>query len=227
MLIQTWIDVTTNALQSLWENFILFIPSFIGAFIVLLIGWIIAVGLDKLVQKIIGILKIDSLLAKMGLDKFLEKANLKLNSGKFLGFITKWFIIIAFLMAAADILRLDSVTFFLQSILAYVPNIVAAILILLITVWAAEILQRIVQAGVAATTEVKKTGMLGLVTRWVVLVFGLLAALNQLGIAPMLIQSVITGLIAMLAVAGGLSFGLGGKEHASELIGKIKRELSE
>lgn len=227
MLIQTWIDVTTNALQSLWENFILFIPSLIGAIIVLLIGWIIAVGLDKLVHKIIGILKIDSLLARMGLDKFLEKANLKLNSGKFLGFITKWFVIIAFLMAAADILSLDSVTFFLKSILAYVPNIVAAILILLITVWAAEILQKIVQAGIAATTEVKKIGMLGLVTRWVVLVFGLLAALNQLGIAPMLIQSVITGLIAMLAVAGGLSFGLGGKEHASELIGKIKRELSE
>jgi len=109
-------------------------------------------------------------------------------------------------------------------VLAYVPNIIAAVIILLITVWAADFLERLVKVSVMATTEVK-SGLMGVVTRWTVLIFGLLAALNQLGIAPMFIQSLITGIIAMLAIAGGLAFGLGGKEHASELISKVKREL--
>lgn len=225
MLFQGWVDVTTSALQSLWENFILFVPNLLGAVIVLLVGWIFAVGLDKLVIKIIDILKVDMLLEKLGVGKLVSKAGLKLSSGKFLGFIAKWFIIFGCLMAASDILGLASVGFFLKGILLYVPNIVAAMIILLVTVWLADFLQRLVQASVMSATNVKKVGLLGLVTRWTVLIFGLLAALNQLGIAPMLIQSLITGLIAMLAIAGGLAFGLGSKEHASELIGKIKREL--
>ena len=227
MLFQSWIDVTTSALQSLWENFILFIPNLLGAIVVLVVGWIIAVGLDKLVSKIIDILKIDLLLEKLGVGKLVNKAGMKLNTGKFLGFITKWFIILAFLMAASDILSLTAVTSFLQGILSYLPSIVAAILILLITIWAADFLSRVVQVSVAATTDMKKVGLLSLVTRWTVLIFGLVAALLQLGIASALIQSVVTGLIAMLAIAGGLALGLGGKEHASEFIGKVKRELME
>lgn len=227
MLFQSWVDITTSALQSLWENFIFFIPNLLGAVIVLIVGWIIAVGLDKLAAKIIDILKIDVLLEKLGVGKLISKAGLKLNFGKFLGFIAKWFVILGCLMAASDILGLASIGYFLRGILLYVPNIVAAVVILLITVWLANFLQGLVQASVAATTSVKKVGILGLVTRWTVLIFGLLAVLNQLGIAPMLIQSLVTGLIAMLALAGGLAFGLGGKEHASELVGKIKRELSE
>ena len=224
MLFQSWIDVTTGALQAVLEGFILFIPSLVGAFVILIVGWLVAIALDKIVSKIINLLKVDVLLEKLGVGKLMSKAGTKLNAGKFLGFITKWFIILVVLMAAANVLKLDSVNFFLQAVLAYVPNIIAAVIILLITVWAADFLERLVKVSVMATTEIK-SGLMSVVTRWTVLIFGLLAALNQLGIAPMFIQSLITGIIAMLAIAGGLAFGLGGKEHASELISKVKRDL--
>lgn len=224
MLFESWIDVTAGALQALWEGFILFIPSLVGAVVILIIGWLVAIAFDKIISKVIDIIKIDMLLDKLGVGKLVSKAGLKLNTGKFLGFVAKWFVIVVVLMAAADVLGLGAINFFLQAVLAYLPNIVAAVVILLITVWAADFLEKLVKAGVAATTEVK-SGLMGVVTRWTVLIFGLLAALNQLGIAPMFIQSLITGIIAMLAIAGGLAFGLGGKDHASELISKIKRDL--
>lgn len=227
MLFQTWIDVTVGALQSLWEGFILFIPNIIGAIVILLVGWIIAVGLDKLVSRIIDVLKIDLLLEKFGVDKILQKGGVKLNSGKFFGFIIKWFIILAFLTAAVNTLNLTSVNIFLMSVLNYIPSLIAAILILLVTVWLADFLQKLVQTSIAAMTDVKKVGMIGMVTKWTVLVFGFLAALTQLGIAQMLIQTVITGLIAMLAIAGGLALGLGGKDAAADMIREVKRELSE
>lgn len=227
MLIQSWIDVTTIALQDLWQSFIYSLPNIFGAFIILIVGWIVALGLEGLTVRIINFLKINRLLEKFGVDKLLNRAELKLDFGRFCGFIVKWFIILAFLMAAADILKLAAVTDFLRGILFYLPNIVATVFILLITVWAADFLPRLAKASVAAVTSVKQVGIISLAIRWAVLVFGILAAIDQLGVAPMIVQSLVTGLIAMLAIAGGLAFGLGGKDAAASLINEVKKELAE
>ncbi len=90
----------------------------------------------------------------------------------------------------------------------------------------AGVLRKIVQASVAAS-NVRASAFLGALTYWALVIFGLFAALIQLGIAPVLLQTLITGLIAMLAIAGGLAFGLGGKEQASNFLNKLKKDISE
>jgi len=226
MAIQTWTEVVTVSLQTLWIGFIEFLPTLLGAVIVFIIGWIIAVLLGKLAAQVVRALRIDSILEKMGLRRNLEKANLKLDSGKFFGELVRWFFIIVFLMASTDILGLPEVTVFLQRVLLYIPQLIAAVFILLIAVIVANFLQRLVKASVEAA-GLRSANFLGAITKWSILVFAFLSALLQLGIIPALIQTLFTGFVAALSISIGLAFGLGGKEVAAEFLGKLKKEIGE
>ena len=226
MVVQSWTEVVTASLQTLWSGFIGFLPSLLGAVIVFIIGWLIAVVLSKLVAQIIRVLRIDQILGKIGLKRSLDRANLKLDTGKFIGELVKWFFIIVFLMAATDILNLPQVTDFLKQIILYIPHLIVAVLILLAAVLIANFLQKLVKASVEAA-GLRGSNFLGTVTKWAVLVFGILAALLQLGIVPALIQTIFTGFVAALAIGVGLAFGLGGKDLAGQILSKLKRDVSE
>lgn len=224
MTIQTWTEVVTASLQTLWVGFINFLPNLLGAIIVFIIGWIIAVLLGRLVGQVVKALRIDQILEKMGFRRALDRANLKLNSGAFVGELTRWFFIIVFLMAATDILGLSEVTLFLRQVLMYIPQLIVAVLILLIAVLVASALQKLVKASVEAA-GLGSSNFLGAVAKWSVLVFAILAALLQLGIVPSLIQTLFTGFIAALSIALGLSFGLGGKDLAAQVLDKLSKEV--
>lgn len=216
-MIETILDSLTNA----WDQFITFLPNIIGAIIVFLIGWAIAVALGKVVAKIVGMLQIDSLLERVGFKKPLERAGLKLNSGGAIGWLVKWFFVIVFLMATTNILKLTEVTDFLKRVLLYVPNVFVAILILIAAALVGEFLEKFIRASVEAA-KIKSARFAGTVAKWAVWIFALLAALIQLGVAPSLINIIVTGMVAMFAIGGGLAFGLGGKDYAKELVEKFK-----
>lgn len=225
MFVQTWTEVITSSLQTLWSGFIGFLPNLLGAIIVFIIGWLIASILGKLTIQVIRLFRIDSVLEKIGFKRSIEKANLKLDSGKFLGEIVKWFFIIVFLMAATDILNMPQVTEFLKQILFYIPHLIVAVLILLAAVLIANFLQKLVKASVEAA-GLKSANFLAAVTKWAILIFAILAALLQLGIVPSLIQTIFTGVVAALVISTGLAFGLGGRDLAAQILNKIKKDVS-
>lgn len=226
MVLESWTEVTVNSFQSLWEGFIGYLPNIIGALIVFLIGLAIAVGLQKLVVQILRVLRIDPALEKMGTGKFFERAGIKMDLAGWLGGLVKWFLVLVFLMAATDILGLPEVTSFLKEVLLYIPNVIVSVLILLVAVWLANVLKKIVQASVSASS-IKAAAFLGTATSWSIMIFAIFGVLIQLGIAPTVIQTLVMGVIAMLALAGGLAFGLGGKEVAAEFLKNLKRELTD
>ncbi len=225
MLAQTWTEVVTSSLQTLWSGFMGFLPNLLGAIIVFIIGWLIASILGKLTVQIIRLLRIDNILEKIGFKKSIERAHLKLDSGKFLGELVKWFFIIVFLMAATDILDMPQVTEFLRQIILYIPHLIVAILILLAAVLIASFLQKLVKASVEAA-GLKSANFLATVTKWSILVFAILAALLQLGVVPSLIQTIFTGVVAALVISTGLAFGLGGKDLAAQILEKIRKDVS-
>ena len=226
MVIQSWTEVVVNSLQSLWFGTINFLPSLIGALIVLIIGLFVASGLRSLIEKVVGILKIDSLLQKIGLSPFFERAHLQINTGKFFGLLAYWFLTIVFILAATDILQLFGVSLFLRDILAYIPSIIVAILIMLAAIVLANFSKSVVRTSVTGA-KFHASKFLGTLAWWAIVVFGFLAALIQLGIAVTILNTLITGLIAMLALAGGIAFGLGGKDYAAYLLEKLRRETEE
>lgn len=225
MFVQTWADVITFTFQNLWTGFILFLPNFIGALVILFVGLVIAAGIGKVVEKLVDALKLDRLLDQLGLGRLLERANMKLRSGRFLGVLVQWFFIIVTLLAVSDILKLAAFSDFLKQVLLYVPNIVIAVLIMLAGVVVAAFLSKLVRASVLAS-RLHSAHFLGALTKWAVLVFAFLAALSQLGVAGALVNTLIMGFVAMLALAGGLAFGLGGRDVAAAWLEKMREEVS-
>lgn len=199
-------------------------PSLAGALLIFIIGLIVAAVLERVVERLVYYLKVDVLLRKLGVDQVVERTGMKLNSGHFLGKIVYWFFVVAFLLAASDILGFFTLSNFLRDVLNYVPNILVSVLILLASLILANFLRGLVRASVMSANMHHAKG-LGTLAWWVVLVFGFLTALVQLGVAVSIINTLITGLIAMLALAGGLAFGLGGKEYASQMLQAVKDEV--
>lgn len=225
MILQTWGDVIVASLQQSWAAVAAFVPLFIGAVIVFIIGWIVAVALATLVEQVIRALRVDSLLQRLEIERVLERGGVRLNSGVFVGALVKWFVIIVFLLAAVNILGLSQVSEFLRSVLLYIPNVVVAALILIIALKVAEVLERTTRSSAEAAGI--RGSFAGIVVRWAIWIFAVVAALLQLGVATVLIQTLMTGLVAMLAIAFGLAFGLGGKDAASSFIERFRREVSE
>ncbi len=224
MSIQAWIDTLAFSLQDVWFQVAGFLPELIGAIIVIIVGLIVASGIAKLIERIIFHLKVDTVLRQIGLEGYLQRGNLHLNAGHFLGQLVYWFFIVVFLLAASDILGFAALSSFLTDILNYIPRVIIATLILLAGFVVGNFVRGLVRASVmGARLHSAKT--LGTVAWWGIVVFGFLAALVQLGVAVQIINTLITGLIAMLAIAGGLAFGLGGKDHANQWIGKMKDEM--
>ena len=223
MIIQNWVDVIVASLQNLWVLFIGLLPRLIGALVTIIVGLIVAAVMERIVERIIYYLKIDVLLRKLGIEVYLKRANINLNFGHFIGRITYWFVVLAFLLATSDILKFVALSGFIQSILAYIPQILIAIVIMLVGLVIAKFLRGLVTSSVLGA-RLHAAKFLGALTWWSVFIFGLLTALLQLGIAVSIINTLITGLIAMLALAGGLAFGLGGRDYASHLINRLREE---
>lgn len=223
MVIQSWAEVTRDSLLNLWMGVLSFLPSLIGAIIVLIIGLIVAAVFKWLIEQIVNGIRLDSLLKKIGVDAYFQRAGFKLSSGRFFGELVYWFFVVVFILAASDILHLWGISLFLRDVISYVPNIAVAILIMLAAVIVGSFARALVTASVMSA-RLHASKFLGALTWWSIIIFGLLAALIQLGIATTIINTLITGLIAMVALAGGIAFGLGGRDYAAHLIERLREQ---
>ncbi len=217
-------DTLSESLQDLYARFIDFLPSFLVAVIILIVGWIVAVAVAKLIKQVLNSLKLDEIGDKLGLDQLSARTGIKASVSGTLAWLVKWFLLIAVFLAAADILGLDQISSFLNAVLAYIPNVVAAAAILLVGTLVAGFLSRLVRHSVQAA-GLSSADFLGAVTQWSVMIFTVLATLDQLRVAQAFVQTLFTGFIAMLAIAGGLAFGLGGRDHANKVLDKIERDV--
>ncbi len=226
MIVQTWGEVLALSFQQLWTGVVMIVPKVIIAVIVFIIGWIIAMALEKVVEQIVKALKIDSALRSLGAEEPLARAGMHLDSGAFIGGLVKWFFIIIFLLAAVNVLGLSQFGEFLSSVvLLYIPQVIVAALILVAAALLADLAQRVV-SGSAKAASLPSAGLLGGVAKWAIWIFAILAALYQLGIAGPFVQTLFTAVVAMLALAGGLAFGLGGKEAAARYIERLRADIS-
>ncbi len=223
-MIIDWVEITRLVLVDLWEGFLNFIPSLIGALVVFAFGWLIATWVGGIVTGILRRLKFDKIFEKGGWKEALTKAELKVDVAGFIGVIAKWVLVIVFLQIAVRILGLYAFVNFLEDVLAYLPNVIIASLIFIVTVIIVDIVEKVVRTGVERI-KVGYGQIASAIVKWSIWIFAILAILHQLRIAPMFMETLFVGIVAMLVISFGLAFGLGGREVAAEILQALRRKL--
>lgn len=227
MPLNTWADTLNGQFQELFRGLILFLPNIIVAIIIFIVGWLVGMGLGRVVAQIVNALRVDQALKSTGLERVLSRAGFQLNTGKFLGMLVEWFFIVVFLLASLQIVGLTQVNDYLRDVvLTFLPQVIVAAIILLASAVLAETVGSLI-AGSARAAEFHSAGFLGKVARYGIWITGILAALDQLHVAPMFVQTLFTGIVIAVSLAVGLSFGLGGQASAARYLDKLQSEIKD
>lgn len=228
-MILDWYSTTFGVLREMFQSFVQFIPLFLGALLVFVLGWFIAKLVEKLVTEILKRIKFNQIFEKGSWDEALAKADIKVDASAFVGAVVKWILVIVFLTAAAGVFDetpgVNQFTFVLRSVLEYLPNVIAAVLIFVVTVILVDIIDKVVRAAVEQM-KIGYGGVVSMVVRWSIWLFAILAILQQLQFRPAdwiveLLKILFFGFVAMFAIA----FGLGGKDVAAEILQDIKGKM--
>ncbi|OGY44979.1 MAG: hypothetical protein A2729_01805 [Candidatus Buchananbacteria bacterium RIFCSPHIGHO2_01_FULL_39_14] len=218
-----WGAILTATLSEIWFKVIDLVPNVLGAIIVFIIGLFIADGLGRLVAALLKKAYLDRAVETTGLKKILEKIGFKMEISKTLGLLITWFLYAVVLVGAADILGLTQISEFLMQVVLYIPSVIIAVVILIVGIIVSNFVQTLV-VETAGAAKLAAVDFLANVAKWAILIFTFMAALIQLKVATELIQILFTGLVLMFALAGGIAFGLGGKERAKEMIDRILKK---
>lgn len=205
-------------LTSGFTSFMNFVPALLGALIILVAGWFIAKLVAKLVERVLVTLKLEKVADSSRINEFIPQTRpgVRPTLSSMIGTIAKWFVFLIFVQAAAVALGIAPLTGIINSVILFIPNIVVAVAILVAGAWAARLVSDIVETNVAKM-NLGRPNVLALVTKFGIMGFAMIAAISQLGIAVQLINILFTGLVACLALAFGLAFGLGGQSVAAEM----------
>jgi hypothetical protein len=193
---------------------------------VFVVGWIIGVVLYRLIVEVVKVLRINDVMRSAGLTEIAKDIGFKLDTGKFLGTLVMWFVILGFFGASLEILGLTTVTVVLeQVVLLYLPHVIVSALILIFAAVVAEVVKKLV-AGSARAAGSRHGNFAGTVAQWAIWIFAFMTVMNQLGIGTEFINALFTGFVIALSLAFGLAFGLGGRDAAARTIEHIRNEIS-
>lgn len=197
-----------------------FVPKFLAGLIILLVGIIIASILKQVVLELFKAIRIETFLRKYGVPEGKED----FNWSNILAEIVRWFVIIMFLIPTADVWGLPQIVSVLNRVLFYLPNVFVAAIIALVGLVLARLAHDVILASARGISP-DSSRMVATVARWAITIFVVLAVLNQLGVATDLIRILFTGFVAMLAIAGGIAFGLGGQGAAKDVVDELRKKF--
>jgi hypothetical protein len=197
-----------------------FVPKFVAGALILLIGIVVASIVRQLVMEVLKALKVEAFLHRYNVPEAKEE----FNWAHILAEIVRWFVVIMFLIPTADVWGMPQIVTVLNTFLLYLPNVFVAAIIALVGFVFARLAHDVVLASVHNVTP-HTARTIATIARWAVNVFVLLAVLNQLGVATELVRILFTGFVAMLAIAGGLAFGLGGQNAAKEVLDDLRKKF--
>jgi len=226
----TYADWSLSVIQPFFQQFVSFLANLLLALIVFLIGYLISVGIGKLITEILKSVKFNKLFEKEGWKKALQRANVDVDASGFIGAIFKWVFVIVSLLIAVDILKLTSFAGFLTSVLNYLPNVIVAVLVFVVAIIISDIVEKIVRVAVERL-RVGYGYLAASIVKWAIWVFTIFLILDQLLPASLLVKtlytSIVYGVVATLVLGVGLAIGLGGKDVAASVLEDMRRKIEE
>lgn len=213
----SWQQALLEAWQPIWSSFLVFLPKFIGALVVFIVGILVAHWARKIAESILKAIGFQEAAKRVGVEAFWKKAEIKMTTTEIIGALIRWFIVLVFFIAAVDILGLTAVSVVLTGFLAYIPNVVSAALIFAVGFFVASLVEGLVR-GALATVDHEAAKPVGKLSRWIVLVVAFFAAISELKIAEGLTETFFTGLTWTIVLVVGLAIGLGAKDVVAKML---------
>ena len=217
-------DALKASLAGALNTFLSAIPRIIGFAAVLVVGWIVSSLLGRGVEALLHAVRFNDLARRSGFTGFVQKMGVRDDPAGVISSIVKWFVRLITLVVAFDTLGLPAVSGVLQQLLLWLPNLVVALVVLVIGGLAANALSQLVR-GATAEAGFSNPDLLAIVTKVAVLGFTVIVAVNQLGIATTLINTLLVGIVGAFSIAFGLAFGLGGRDRAAQLLDSWSRRV--
>jgi hypothetical protein len=215
--VSNWFDAVMLSITAALVTFLSFIPAIIGAIIILVVGWIIAGILGRVVTMVLEKVGFERAAARTGVSDFMHRAGVRDARGsRVIGELVKWFVRLLFLEAAAEAVHLTAITQILNQIVLFIPNLIVALIVLMIGALIARFVGDLVR-GSASEMGFTSPNLFATIARVAIIAFAVLIAVNQIGIAATLINTLFGGLVFALALALGLAFGLGGRDTAAQM----------
>jgi hypothetical protein len=213
--INDWGDSIFLAISTALNNLLAAIPAIVGALLLLIIGWVLSNVADRLVTTLLQRAGADRLLAERGPEVYGQAAT-RFTPSEVSGDVVKWVIRLLFLIAAANLVGLTEISLLLNQIILWLPNLVVAAVVLLVAPLFAKFVRGAIEVG-AGRMGFTNAPLLGRVSEIAIIAFAVIIAINQIGIAGNLVQTLFNGLVFAVAIAFGLAFGLGGQTVAAEI----------
>jgi len=220
-----WKNLVIEPVTQMLTRIMAYLPVLLGAFVILIVGWIVAKAIRRLVDWLLKVIRFDTLADKAGISEILKKGDLKISAGEVISSIVYWLIIIMVLVMTVDALGLPKSSDVLASLFAYVPKVIAALLVLIVAMFLASFVSGIVRTA-AGNANLPKPEIFAGISRWAIIIFAATISLEQLGIAPLLVTATFNIILGGVCLALAIAFGLGGKDIMAKYLGELKKKRS-
>lgn len=217
--ITEWSAAMMTSLAAAMALFFSAIPKIFGFLVIAIVGWLLASAAEKGVAALLRSIKFNHLAERSGLADFVAKTGANTDTAGVIATVVKWFIRLIALVVAFDALGLPAVSDVLRQLLLWLPNLVVALVVLVIGGLAAKALSNLAR-GAAAEAGMSNPDTLAKVASGLVWTFAIVVAVNQIGIATALVNTLFMAVVGAFALALGLAFGLGGRDTAGEIVRK-------
>jgi hypothetical protein len=213
-------ELFLEPLKATGEKIIGLLPSLVGALVILFLGWLLAKILKAALIRLLVAVRFEKFGERSGLSKFLSRGDIKHSLADILGTVFFWIILLFFIYIAADVLKLSLVSDLINRIISFIPNLLAAVLIIIIGVLLSSFFKGMVKVAASSYT-LAHPEFLSTIVQYLVLFFTLAVALEQLGVATQILVNSVLIIIGALAFGFALAFGLGSKDLAGKIVNKI------
>jgi hypothetical protein len=220
-----WNELIADPIRQMLTRILAYIPILLGALIILIVGWIVAKLIRRAVDLLLKAVRFDVMADKTGISEVLRKGDLKITAREIVSGLVYWLIIIMVLVMTVDALGLPKASDVLASLFAYIPKVIAALLVLIVALFLASVVSGIVRTA-CGNANLPRPEIIAGVSRWAIIIFAVTIAMEELGIAPLLVGTAFNIILGGVVLALALAFGLGGKDAAARYLEELKKRRS-
>lgn len=217
-----WENLIVEPVREMLTKVMAYLPVLLGALVILIVGWIVAKAIRRIVDWLLKTVRFDTMADKAGISEVLRKGNLRTNAREVVSGLVYWLIMIMVLVMVVNALGLPKASDILASLFAYIPKVIGALFVLVVAMFLANFVSGIVRTA-AGNANLPKPELLAGISRWAIIVFAVTISLGELGIGTLLVTATFNIILGGICLALALAFGLGGRDAAARYLEELKK----